>query len=65
MSEVAARVGGQALWLSVPLSLAVAAGVFAFAAPITTAMGADGETATLAIGYLRIAAVVGTGGVLA
>jgi putative MATE family efflux protein len=56
MADFAGRVGAQALWLWLPLGFAVAGGVFALAGPIASLMGAHGETAAMAVAYLRIAA---------
>jgi putative MATE family efflux protein len=53
--ETARRLGGQALWLSVALGLAVAAFVAATAVPFVSAIGGDGATADYAVTYLRIA----------
>ena len=56
-AEVAARLGVQALWLSVGFGVIVAAGVVALAGPIVAAMGGEGATADYAETYLRIAAL--------
>ena len=55
--RVASRLGAQALWLSLGVGCAVAAGVVALAGPIVSAMGGEGETAELGTTYLRIAAL--------
>jgi putative MATE family efflux protein len=53
--QLAARLGAQALWLSLGFGLAVTVVVAAFAEPIVAAMGGDGQTAEYAETYLRIA----------
>jgi putative MATE family efflux protein len=55
--EAAARLGVQALWLSLGFGLVVAAGVVALTEPIVAAMGGEGATADYAETYLRIAAL--------
>jgi putative MATE family efflux protein len=55
--EIAARLGAQALWLSLAFGAAVAALVAALAGPIVAAMGGEGQTAEYAETYLRIAAL--------
>jgi len=55
--EAAARLGVQALWLSVAFGVVVAAGVVALAGPIVALMGGEGQTASYAETYLRIAAL--------
>ena len=55
--EAAARLGVQALWLSVGFGVVVAAGVVALAGPIVALMGGEGMTAEYAETYLRIAAL--------
>ena len=55
--ETAARVGAQALWLSLGFGVAVAGLVALFAEPVVAAMGGKGETADFAATYLRIAAI--------
>jgi putative MATE family efflux protein len=56
-SEAAARLGAQALWLSLAFGLAVAAFVVALAEPLVSLMGGEGQTADYAVSYLRIASV--------
>ncbi|MEJ7842222.1 MAG: MATE family efflux transporter, partial [Rubrobacter sp.] len=57
--EVAAagRIGSQALWLSLALGGALLALILAFAAPAVALMGGTGETAEMAVSYLRISAL--------
>jgi putative MATE family efflux protein len=55
--ETARRLGAHAVWLSIGFGLAVAAGVAAFAAPLVSLMGGEGEAADEAVTYLRIAAI--------
>ena len=55
--EAAARMGAQALWLSLAFGVGVAGLVALLAEPIVSAMGGDGETADYAVTYLRIASV--------
>jgi putative MATE family efflux protein len=55
--EAAARMGAQALWLSLAFGVGVAGLVALLAEPIVSAMGGDGETADYAVTYLRIAAI--------
>jgi putative MATE family efflux protein len=57
--EVAAagRLGSQALWLSVALGAALLVLIVSFAGPAVAAMGGEGETAALAVTYLRISAI--------
>ena len=56
-TQVANRLGAQALWLSLGFGLAIAAGVVALATPIVELMGVEGETAGYAVTYMRIAAL--------
>jgi putative MATE family efflux protein len=56
-SEAAARLGAQAVWLSLAFGLAVAALVAALAEPLVAAMGGEGQTAEYAVTYLRIASL--------
>ena len=57
--EVAAagRIGSQALWLSLALGGALLALILLFAAPAVALMGGTGETAEMAVSYLRISAL--------
>ena len=57
--EVAAagRIGSQALWLSLALGGALLALILLLAAPAVTLMGGSGETAEMAVSYLRISAL--------
>ena len=56
MADLAARVGAQGFWLCLPLGAAVATAIFVLAGPIVTLMGAHGDSASMAVSYLRIAA---------
>jgi putative MATE family efflux protein len=56
-TQVANRLGAQALWLSLGFGIAVCAGVAAFAPQIVELMGGEGETAGYAVTYMRIAAL--------
>lgn len=53
----AARLGAQCLWLSLGFGCLVALAVAVLAAPVVNAIGVEGQTATYAITYLRIAAL--------
>ena len=53
----AARLGVQALWLSLAFGVVVAAAVTLCAGPLVAAMGGEGTTAGYALTYLRIAAL--------
>jgi putative MATE family efflux protein len=57
--EVAAagRIGAQALWLSVALGAGLSALTLLLAGPAVAAMGGEGETARMAVSYLRISAL--------
>ena len=57
--EVAAagRIGSQALWLSLALGGALLALIVLLAAPAVALMGGSGETARMAVSYLRISAL--------
>jgi len=55
--DVAARLGAQALWLSLAVGLVLAALFAAVAGPIVGLFGVEGETADNATLYLRIAAI--------
>ena len=50
----AARLGAQALWLSLAFGVLLAVLLAAFAAPIASLIGAEGQTAEYATTYLRI-----------
>ncbi|HSG14662.1 MAG TPA: MATE family efflux transporter [Gaiellaceae bacterium] len=56
-TATARRLGAQAVWLSVAFGLAVSIAVAVLAGPIVALVGGEGETADLAVTYLRIAAV--------
>ena len=53
----ARQLGGQAVWLSLVVGLALAAAVIAFAPAIVRLMGGEDEAAGHAVTYLRIAAL--------
>ncbi len=53
----AARLGAQALWLSLGLGLLLAALTAALASPIVSLVGGHGRTADYAVTYLRIVAL--------
>lgn len=55
--ETAARLGAQALWLSLAVGVVLAGLIAALAGPIVSVFGVDGKTADYAVLYLRIAAV--------
>ena len=55
--RTAARLGAQAVWLSLAFGAAVAALAIAFAPPIVELMGGEGRTADFAVTYLRIASL--------
>ena len=55
--RTAARLGAQALWLSVVVGTALALLVVVLADPIVGLMGGGGETGEYAVTYLRIAAL--------
>jgi len=55
--DAARRLGAQAVWLSLAFGVAVAALVASLAVPLVSLIGGEGETATFAVQYLRIAAV--------
>jgi putative MATE family efflux protein len=55
--DAAARLGVQALWLSLVFGAGVAAVVAIFAGPLVAAMGGDGATAGYAVTYLRLASL--------
>jgi putative MATE family efflux protein len=52
--ETAARMGAQALWLSLGIGIVLTALVIALADPIVAAIGIDGRAAELSVTYLRI-----------
>jgi MATE family, multidrug efflux pump len=56
-SEVARRLGAQAVWLSLGFGMVVSALVAVFAVQLVALMGGDGQAAEYAVTYLRIAAV--------
>ncbi len=53
----ASRLGAQCLWLSLGFGCLVAGGVAVLAQPIVSVIGAEEQTATYAVTYLRIAAL--------
>ena len=55
--QTAARMGAQALWLSLAFGCALALGVIALAGPVVDVVGVQGATASYATTYLRIAAL--------
>ena len=57
--EVAAagRIGAQALWLSVALGAGLSVLTLLLAGPAVAVMGGEGETAGMAVSYLRISAL--------
>jgi putative MATE family efflux protein len=55
--RTAARLGAQALWLSLAFGCVLAVAVVVLAGPIVDLIGATGATATYAVVYLRIAAL--------
>jgi MATE family, multidrug efflux pump len=56
-SEVARRLGAQAIWLSLGFGVAVSAAIAIFADPLVSLIGGEGEAADYAVTYLRIAAI--------
>ncbi|MDQ3085814.1 MAG: MATE family efflux transporter, partial [Actinomycetota bacterium] len=56
-SEIARRLGAQAVWLSLGFGIAVSALVAVLAEPLVTLMGGEGQAAEYAVTYLRIAAI--------
>jgi putative MATE family efflux protein len=56
-ADTARRLGAQALWLSLAFGVAVSALIAAFAEPLVSLMGGEGESAEYAVTYLRIAAI--------
>ena len=56
-ARTAARLGAQALWLSLAVGIALAALVAGLARPIASLIGAEGQTAAYATTYLRIVAL--------
>jgi len=55
--RAANEVAAQALWLALAVGVAVAAAVIALAHPLVALLGGEGDVATMAVGYLRIAAL--------
>jgi putative MATE family efflux protein len=53
----AARLGAQAVWLSLAIGAGVAALIAALASPVVEAVGAEGDTSEYAVSYLRIVAI--------
>jgi len=56
-AETARRLGAQAVWLSLAFGTVVAALVAALAEPLVSLMGGEGQAASYAVTYLRIAAI--------
>ena len=56
-TEAAARIGAQALWLSLAVGVVLAVGIAALATPIVGLVGGEGRTAGYAVTYLRIVAL--------
>ena len=56
-AQIANRLGAQALWLSLGFGVLLAAFVIAFAPGIVELMGGEGDTASYAVTYMRIAAL--------
>ena len=56
-AAAAGRIGAQALWLSLALGGALLALISLLAAPAVALMGGSGETAGMAVSYLRISAL--------
>jgi MATE family, multidrug efflux pump len=56
-SDIARRLGAQALWLSLGFGIAVSALIAVFADPLVSLVGGDGQAAEYAVTYLRIAAI--------
>jgi putative MATE family efflux protein len=56
-SGVARRLGAQAIWLSLGFGIAVSGLIAIFAEPLVALVGGEGESADLAVEYLRIAAI--------
>src|ERR687888_209396 len=57
LEEEAAHVGAQAQWLALVLGVVLLAAVAALARPLALLMGGEGEVASGATSYLRIAAL--------
>jgi putative MATE family efflux protein len=55
--DSARRLGAQAVWLSLAFGIAVAVLIASLAEPLVSLMGGEGETAELAVVYLRIASL--------
>jgi putative MATE family efflux protein len=55
--EAARRLGAQAVWLSLVFGIAVAGLVAALAVPLVSLIGGEGDAASYAVTYLRIAVV--------
>ena len=55
--ETARRLGAQAVWLSIAFGVAVAVLVAALAPQLVSLIGGEGEAASFAVTYLRIAAI--------
>ena len=56
-SQVARRLGAQALWLSLAIGIALAAAIALLAEPIVALVGVEDETAGYAATYLRIVSI--------
>ena len=52
--RAARQLGAQALWLCLAVGIALTAALIVFARPVVAAMGGEGETADLAVTYIRI-----------
>lgn len=55
--DTAARMGAQAMWLSLGIGVVLAAVLVVFAAPVIGAVGVEGRSAELGATYLRIVAL--------
>jgi MATE family, multidrug efflux pump len=55
--EVARRLGAQAFWLSLAIGIALAVLLAAFAGPVVSLVGVEGQTAGYGETYLRIVAI--------
>jgi len=56
-TELARRLGAQALWLSLGFGIAVSALIAVLAEPLVSLVGGEGQSAEYAVTYLRIAAI--------
>jgi putative MATE family efflux protein len=55
--DAAARLGAQALWLSLAFGVGLAAALAVLASPVVTLVGGEAQTASYAVTYLRIVAL--------